>query len=443
MINISSKNIWRVAYPILISLAMEQLLGMTDTAFLGRVGEIELGASALAGVFYTVVFMLGMGFSIGVQIIIGKRNGSGNYADVGKAFWQGTYFLIALALILCLVFELFTPVLMDIMVSSDNIRAASCDYLRYRIPSLLFAFGTAMYRAFYVGTTQTKTLTFNSLVMVVANIFFNWVLIFGKLGLPAMGIKGAALGSTLAEAVTLLVFIARTPKVCDRSKYGLDKVQKIDFKELKSILGVSLWTMIQNFVSIFTWFIFFLFIEHTGERALAISNIIRNTSGLVWMVLMAFASTSSTLVSNLIGEGRYESVRPLILRVCKITYTCLIPLLLLFVLFPKLVLGIYTDINDLIINSIPSLWVLAASYLLTIPATILFQSVCGTGKTKVAFLLELSALLVYTIFCYIIIELMHSDVALCWSSEAVYAAVMLLSSALYLRSQKWCEQTEK
>ena len=71
----TKKYILRVAGPILVSLLMEHLIGMTDTAFLGRVGEIELGASAIAGIYYLAIFMLGFGFSIGVQILIGRRNG--------------------------------------------------------------------------------------------------------------------------------------------------------------------------------------------------------------------------------------------------------------------------------------------------------------------------------------------------------------------------------
>ena len=54
----TNRQIWHIAYPILISLIMEQMIGMTDTAFLGRVGEVELGASAIAGVFYMVIFMV-------------------------------------------------------------------------------------------------------------------------------------------------------------------------------------------------------------------------------------------------------------------------------------------------------------------------------------------------------------------------------------------------
>ena len=96
----SYKGIWRVAYPILISLVMEQMIGLTDTAFLGRVGEVELGASAIAIVYYTVLFMAGLGFSVGAQIIIGRRNGEGNFRDTGKVFWNGLYFLLGLGVVL-------------------------------------------------------------------------------------------------------------------------------------------------------------------------------------------------------------------------------------------------------------------------------------------------------------------------------------------------------
>ena len=206
----SYRNIWRVAYPILISLIMEQMIGLTDTAFLGRVGEVELGASAIAIVYYMVLFMLGFGFSLGAQIIIGRRNGEGNFRDTGKIFWNGLYFLLGLSAIIIILSELFSPWLMGLMVSSNTIFEAALSYVRWRLPGMVFAFITTIFRAFYVGTTQTKTLTLNSVVMVLSNVVFNYILIFGKLGFPALGITGAAIGSSLAELVSLIFFIIYT-----------------------------------------------------------------------------------------------------------------------------------------------------------------------------------------------------------------------------------------
>ena len=258
-------RIWKIAYPILISLVMEQMIGMTDTAFLGRVGEIEIGASALAGVYYMVIFMLGLGFSIGVQIIIGRRNGEGRYRQAGEVFWHGLYFLLALAVVITAASEWLSSKIMGLIISSDNIYNASLSYIRWRVIGLVFGFSTAMFRAFYIGTTQTRTLSINFLVMLISNVLFNWVLIFGKFGFPALGIAGAAIGSTLAELVSLIFFIVYTAKHCDTKKYALDRPSRASWDTMKSIFSVSGWTMIQNFLSISTWFIFFLFIEHTGE----------------------------------------------------------------------------------------------------------------------------------------------------------------------------------
>lgn len=199
----SYRNIWRVAYPILISLIMEQMIGLTDTAFLGRVGEIELGASAIAMIFYMVIFMTGFGFSLGAQIIIGRRNGEGRFTEAGKVFWNGLYAMMALAGIMITLSELFSPMLMRSIVSSEAIYGAALSYVRWRLPGLVFAFATAMFRAFYVGTTQTKTLTLNSIVMVLSNVLFNWILIFGNLGMPALGITGAAIGSLITSEIIL------------------------------------------------------------------------------------------------------------------------------------------------------------------------------------------------------------------------------------------------
>jgi len=433
----SYRNIWKVAYPILISLVMEQMIGLTDTAFLGRVGEVELGASAIAIVYYMVLFMIGFGFSIGAQIIIGRRNGEGNYKETGKAFWNGLYFVLALSGVLILLSELFSPWLMRKIVSSDAIYAASLSYVRWRLPGMVFAFITAMFRAFYVGTTQTKTLTFNSIVMVASNVFFNWVLIFGHFGTPALGITGAAIGSSLAELVSLIFFVVYTRTSCDRQKYGLDKPAKAEMAELESMMPVCTWTMIQHTISISTWFIFFLFIEHLGERALAISNITRSVSGLIWMVLQAFSSTCSTLVSNIIGEGHQDKVMSLIKRILKLSYAIVSAIVLLFCLFPEAIARIYTDIPDLVTASVPALIVMCSSYFINVTGQVLFLAVSGTGSTRTAFKLELVALVVYMFYCWIIIGHLKMDVAICWTAEHVYAFMLMLCSGIYLRSGRW------
>ena len=416
---------------------MEQMIGLTDTAFLGRVGEVELGASAIAIVYYMVLFMIGFGFSIGAQIIIGRRNGEGRFKDTGKVFWNGLYFVLGLSGIIILLSELFTPWMMKFMVSSTTIYDAALSYVSWRLPGMVFAFCTAMFRAFYVGTTQTKTLTLNSIVMVLSNVVFNYILIFGKFGIPALGITGAAIGSSLAELVSLIFFIIYTRVGCDRRKYGLDKAARFEKDELKSMMPVCTWTMIQHTISISTWLIFFLYIEHLGERALAISNITRSVSGLIWVVLQAFSSTCSTLVSNIIGEGHQDKVPSLIKRSLKLSYGIVSVMIILFCLFPKAIARIYTDIPDLITASVPAMVIMCSSYFLAVGGQVFFLAVSGTGSTKTAFRLELIALAIYMIYCTVIIGIMKLDVAICWTAEHVYSGALLICSWWYIRSGRW------
>ena len=297
-----------------------------------------------------------------------------------------------------------------------------------------------MFRAFFVGTTQTKTLTLNSVVMVLSNILFNYILVFGKWGMPALGIVGAAIGSSLAELVSLLFFILYTWKRVDCKKYNLNHLVRFRLDELRHIMKISLWTMIQNAISISTWFLIFIFIEHLGERSLAITNVVRNVSSIPFMIIMAFASTCSSLISNQIGAGDAVHIRATIHQHIRLCSAIVWPIILLIACFPTPILHVYTDLSDLITTAVPTLWVLCGSYLLQTSGYIYFQSVSGTGNTRSAFFLELIALSCYLLYIVVVILIMKQDVAVCWGAEYVYAGVIGLLSFLYMRKASWQKQ---
>lgn len=437
----SYKQIWTIAYPILISLVMEQLIGMTDTAFLGRVGEIELGAAAIAGVYYLAIFMMAFGFSIGAQILIARRNGEGNYKEIGPIFYQGVYFLLIVAIILFTLSVIFSPQILKNIISSPHIYTAAESYIHWRVYGFFFSFIMVMFRAFFVGTTQTRTLTLNSIVMVLSNVVFNYILIFGKFGCPKLGIAGAAIGSSLSEMISVIFFVIYTWKRVDCKKYALHILPGFQNQTLKKILNVSVWTMIQNFISLSTWFMFFLFVEHLGERSLAIANIIRNVSGIPFMVTMAFAATCGSLISNLIGSGEQDCVQGTIRQHIRIGYMFVIPILIFFSLFPDLILSIYTDMSELREASVPSLWVLCSTYLVLVPANVYFQSVSGTGNTRIALVLELNVLIIYVIYAAYFILHLRMDIAFSWTTECVYGIFILLFCYLYMKKGNW--QTKK
>ena len=441
----SFKSIWRITFPILVALVMEELLGMTDTAFLGRVGEIELGASAIAGVYFTILYMLGFGFSIGVQIIIGRRNGEAcesgtGFGAIGRVFWQGVWFLVALALLTMVLSYLLSPPLLRGILRSENIYKAALVYVNWRIPGLLFAFMTALFRAFYVGICETKSLTWNSIVLVGSNIFLDWVLIFGHMGAPAMGIKGAALASTLSEGISLLFFVVWAFFTADK-KYGLKKIVKPVWKELKHIFSTASWVMLEYVLNVSVWLLFFLFIEHLGEEQLAIANIVRSISEVPFVFSAAFASTSATLVSNIIGEGHPDGVVPIIRRVILLCTITMLPLLVFFFLCPHLIISLFTDIPTLVQASVPTLKVMCVATAVTLPWNVYLQSVAGTGDTRVCLRFDVVALCIYAVYCTFIIGILKSSIALCWTADGIYSLCIWIQCVVYIHGKKWRKKT--
>ena len=339
--NYTYKQIWLINLPIMVSLLMEQLINLTDSIFLGHVSQIDLGASALAAMYYTAIYMLGFGFSLGAQVVIARRNGEGRHKDVGKVFFQGLFFLSAFAVVVFILFKLFSPALLRMVISSGNVYQATMQYIEWRDYSYLFAFPLLAIRAFFTGTTKTTILTANSVVMVVCNIVFNYLLIFGKAGFPKWGISGAAIGSSLAELVGLLFMIVYMWRHVDKKQYGLRAV--FDIKLSLHLLDISVWTMVRSFFCIAPWFLFFVAIEHLGECELAAANVVRSISMLFFVIVNSFATTTISLVSNLIGAKQIEKVMLTCRRVIKLNYIIGIPLMLLAFAFSGVLLRLFTN----------------------------------------------------------------------------------------------------
>ena len=273
--------------------------------------------------------------------------------------------------------------------------------------------------------------------MVLANVMLNYVLIFGKFGFPALGIAGAAIASSISEAVSVLFFILYTWKKVDYKKYGLFEYSGIDFRMLRQILGVSIWIMIQHGIAFLGWFVFFVVMEHQGERPLAITNVVRSISSFLFMFVNAFASTSSSLVSNLIGAGGITHVMRLIWRIARMSFLIMVVCVAVVVLFPHAMLSVYTNEPALLVESVPSLYVIAGAMIIASVANIYFNAISGTGNTQAALILEMGTLVFYALYILWIGMVVKAPVSVCFSIEVVYYSLLLLSSIIYLKKAKW------
>lgn len=433
----TNKEIWRVTYPIFLGLLAQNVINVTDTAFLGRVGEVALGAAAMGGLLYICVYTIAFGFSVGSQILIARRNGEGNYRAVGPIMWQGTAFSFGMAVCLLILMYFSAAPLIRLLITSDSIYGATYEFFTWRIWGFIFAFVNVMFRGLYIGITRTKVLTMNAVVMALVNVVLDYALVFGELGLPEMGVRGAALASVIAEASSLLFFLLYTYYKVDLKKYGLNRFGQFDLSMVLRILRISCFTMVQYFLAMAIWFVFFMALERLGQRQLAVANIVRSVYVVLLIPVQALSTTANTLVSNLIGAGGSSGVVTLLHKISRMSFLIMVVCVGLCVAFPGSILSVYTNEEALLVESVSALYVVCGAMLIASLANVYFNGISGTGNTQAALVLEIFVQVFYALYIIVVGMVIQAPVDVCFTTEVIYYVLMLGSSLIYLKKAKW------
>lgn len=440
-LSISNKEIIRLAAPISLSLLLPQVTFLTDTAFLGRLGERELAVNGIAGIFYLILSMVGQGLSIGIQVQMSRRAGEGDHKALGRTYTNGMMLCLSLSLALMLLAYLTAPPLFSSTLHSEENIAMTVSFLNIRMLGLPFLVLNQLANAFYIAIGRSRYLIYGSLVSMLVNIVLDYGLIFGHLGMPEMGLEGAALATIIAEALACITMFALYYINKLQHSYPIFTTGKFDFALGKRSLVISSPLIVQFLFSMGGWQIFFIFVEHLGTSELAASQILRSVFGLAGIGLWALASTCNTLVSNVIGQGKQRLVIPAIVRVIKIAVIYAAALAVILILFSESFLALYRNDPDLIALTKPSLRVVAISSILMAMATVLFNGVSGTGNTKANLFIEVTCVCAYVLYCYIVIQRLQLSLTWAWVSEFVYWGTLFITSAWYLRSGRWKGKT--
>jgi putative MATE family efflux protein len=436
----TSREIWKISGPIMISLLAQNIVGVTDTAFLGRIGEVELGASAIGGVFYLILYMVSFGFTTGVQILIARRHGEKNHVAIGRIFDNSFYFIGMFSLLITAAVFFYGSSFLRIILSSDSVYLASADYLKYRVLGLSLASSALLFRSFYTGISFTRYLTASAFIMALSNVLLDYLLIFGHWGLPAMGIKGAGIASSISEGVALLFFIWITVGNHRLKRFHLFKLVRPDLTIIKKTLGISVFVMIQFVLSFGSWFIFFMIVEKMGERPLAVSNIIRSIYIFMMIPGWALCTVTSSLVSSAMGEGKPERVMPIIIRLLKISFLAVLSIVFIAMIFPEAIISVYTSNPSLIEATIPSFYIIMGALTIFSFMSILFNGVLGTANTSVAMVIEAITLSAYLGFTWLVAVHLKFDIEWVWLAEYVYFFIIGALSFWYLKKGAWREK---
>jgi multidrug resistance protein, MATE family len=442
-LEISYKQILKIALPISFALLVPQVNFITNNIFLGGLGERELGTAGLTGVYYLIFAAIGFGLNNGLQALISRRAGENRVEEIGKLFSQGVRMAMVIAVVGILLTWFVAPFVLRLSLSDESVVEQSVSFLRIRIWGLPFLYVYQMRNALLVGTNQSKYLVIGTLAETLANVFFDYTLIYGKLGFPEIGFNGAAIASVIAEATGMfVVFIVIHIKGISK-RFSLYKHFGYN-KEVSRLIFVQSSPLIfQHAISIMSWVFFYILVErhgfHSGQanRDLAISNTMRNLFGLFGVFTWAFAATTNTMVSNIIGQGKKESVMEVIHKIVRMSSSFAVIIAILLNLFPGAFLLIYGQDPGFVDSAIPVVRVVSLAMVLMSFSTIWLNAVTGTGNTTVNLGIEAITIVLYCIYCFVVLEWLKLPLAVGWMSEWLYWISMFTMSFLYLKSGKW------
>ncbi|MEM9823101.1 MAG: MATE family efflux transporter [Bacteroidota bacterium] len=419
--------------------AVQNIIALSDSVFLYHLSEIDFAAIGFVGVFYLIVAAIGFGFSKGGQIMIARRMGEEAPQEVGRTFYAMLYFELALALMMFLFMQFGCWYFFSLFVNSDVIFYKSLEYINYRSYGVFFSYAGVAIIALYTGVARTAFIVVDTLILAVVNIILNYGLIFGHLGLPAMGIAGAGLASTVAEVIAFICFLLYIFADKTARYYHLFALPKIDFPLIKKQLKIATPIVAQAVVGLGSWFVFFGIVENLGERELAITNLVRMVYLILSIPCWGFASGINTLVSNFIGQKKRNAVLPIIWKTGKLCWIVTMILTLPVVLFPEQILYPLLGSEDmsLIQDAQPIFYVLFGILCFFSLGGVYFNGIAGTGATYFGLKIQTICAIGYLIYIYVEVEYTSGGLVWAWAAEIFYWAVLLGLCVWYLRGEEW------
>lgn len=440
--DISLKNITRIAFPIMISGLSQHLVQFVDAAFVGQLGEVELGAVGNTGVYYLIFFLVSMGIANGGQIIMSRRNGEKRYQEIGRLHFHILLLLMLVASFSFLILQYFSPYLFSMLFQSEAIIGKSIDYLEIRSWGIFAGLINASFIAFLTGITQTRILMTSTFLMGALNIFLDYALIFGHFGFPAWGVEGAALATVLSEcAVTVFYFLYLWIKI-DPCKYNLFRSFQLEIEIFWSILRMASPMMLQFLISISAWFAFFTIIEKMGEQELAISQIVKNIYMILLVPAFSYNQTTNTLVSNLLGQGRDDLIFPLIKKVMVFVMSVNVICFMVLLNIPDILIGLFTNNEDLFETSKRILWIIGLAMFFVASGFSMLGAITGIGHTKVCLIIDAICIVTYLTYVVMVALILKYPLEMVWYGEFAYFGMLTILCFLYLRFSNWRMKTK-
>lgn len=336
----------KLATPVILGMIGHTLVAFVDNIMVGQLGTAELAAVSLGNSFMFIAMSLGIGFSTAITPLVAEADGEGNFAYGKSSFKHGLFLCTVLGIALFLM-VFFAKPLMYIMKQPEEVVELAMPYLTLVAISLIPLIIFQAFKQCSDGLSMTKHPMYATIIANVVNVILNYIFIFGKFGLPAMGVVGAAIG-TLASRVVMLVYLWYLMSQNLKSQGYVTNIKLFTLSRnmLKKLLSLGFPSALQMFfeVAIFTAAIWLSGI--LGKNPQAANQIALNLSSMTFMVAMGFSVAAMIRVGNQKGMKRFRELRRIAFSIFMLSTMLGVLFAIAFLLLKDQLPKLYLDFDD-------------------------------------------------------------------------------------------------
>ncbi len=365
----------------------QNIMNLVDTAMVGSLGDDALAAVGLAGFTAFTCAALLIGISTGVQATSARWLGAGRTKEIAVPLNGGLLLVLLLGVPMAVSLFFFAPHFFPLLSQDANVATQGTVYLQARLVGLIAMGTNFVFRGYWNAVNLSAIYMRTVIIMNVTNIFLNWVLIFGNLGAPELGILGAGIGTTAALSIGSITYFMTAYR---RSRAAGFLVGWPDWAMLWTLIRLSVPAGIQHVFFALGMTFFFWILGSIGTAELAAGHVLSNLL-LLWMLLSnGFGLAAASLVGQALGAGDAEDAHAWAWQVVRIAMVCVGLLALPAVLVPDLFLGLFLrDPATLGLARLP-LQITALTMALEVIGMVLMNAHYGAGHSRRVMVISLA-----------------------------------------------------
>ncbi|WP_027136823.1 MATE family efflux transporter [Gaetbulibacter saemankumensis] len=338
---------WQLAAPVMLGMLGHTFVSFVDNIMVGQLGTAELAAVSLGNSFMFIAMSLGIGFSTAITPLIAEADASKDFIKGKSSFKHGLFLCTVIGIALFLMLLVGKP-LMYFMKQPEEVVELAIPYLNLVALSLIPLIVFQAFKQFSDGLSMTRYPMYATIFANIINIALNYVLIFGKLGFPELGIVGAAYG-TLISRFLMVWYLWYLLKRKEKSKRYVTQIKLFVLSKpmLKKILNLGAPSAMQMFfeVAIFTAAIWLSGL--LGKNPQAANQIALNLSSMTFMVATGLSVAAMIRVGNQKGLQRYKELRRIAFSIFLLGIILASGFALMFFLLHNQLPKLYVDFDDL------------------------------------------------------------------------------------------------